>query len=100
MVQQLSTETSEQIIYPDSDGQPMADNTKQFRWIVTVKENLENLFATESNVFVAGDLLWYPVQETTKLAKHLMLWLLLADQKVIAVPISSGKKTTFPPGSV
>lgn len=66
MVQQLSTETSEEIIYPDSDGQPMADNTKQFRWIVTVKENLENLFTTESNVFVAGDLLWYPVQGDNK----------------------------------
>jgi Uma2 family endonuclease len=66
MVQQLSTGTSEEIIYPDSDGQPMADNTKQFRWIVTVKENLENLFANESNVFVAGDLLWYPVQGDNK----------------------------------
>ncbi|MGC1245062.1 MAG: Uma2 family endonuclease, partial [Spirulinaceae cyanobacterium] len=22
------------LIYPDSDGQPMADNTLQFRWIV------------------------------------------------------------------
>lgn len=33
------------IIYPDSDGQPMADNTKQFRWIVLLKENLDCLFA-------------------------------------------------------
>lgn len=48
--------------YPDSDGQPMADNTKQFRWIVVIKENLERLFATEPQVFVAGDLLWYPVK--------------------------------------
>jgi hypothetical protein len=23
-----------EIIYPDSDGQPIADNTQQFRWIV------------------------------------------------------------------
>ena len=29
------------LIYPDSDGQPMADNTLQFRWIVLIKENLE-----------------------------------------------------------
>ncbi len=50
------------IIYPDSDGQPMAENTKQFRWIVLVKENLECLFANDPNVFVAGDLLWYPVE--------------------------------------
>jgi Uma2 family endonuclease len=48
--------------FPDSDGKPMADNTEQFRWIVLIKENLEILFADEPNVFVAGDLLWYPVK--------------------------------------
>lgn len=51
-----------EIIYPESDGQPMADNTKQFRWIVTIKEGLEALFAKNPDVFVAGDLLWYPVE--------------------------------------
>ena len=60
--QQLPT-----LIYPDSDGQPMADNTKQFRWIVVIKENLELLFATNPEVFVAGDLLWYPVEGDNKL---------------------------------
>jgi Uma2 family endonuclease len=50
------------VYYPDSDGQPMADNTKQFRWIVTIKENLDLLFAADPNVFVAGDLLWYPIE--------------------------------------
>jgi Uma2 family endonuclease len=40
----------------------MADNTQQFRWIVLIKENLELLFANDSKVFVAGDLLWYPVE--------------------------------------
>jgi Uma2 family endonuclease len=54
--------TDSEITYPDSDGQPMADNTKQFRWIVTIKENLDLLFAENPDVFVAGDLLWYPVQ--------------------------------------
>jgi Uma2 family endonuclease len=51
-----------QVIYPDCDGQPMSDNTKQFRWIVLLKENLECLFAGDSQVFVAGDLLWYPIE--------------------------------------
>lgn len=51
-----------EIIYPDSDGQPMADNTEQFEWIVLLKENLECLFANDPNVFVGGDLLWYPVE--------------------------------------
>jgi len=58
----MSVSVNRQIIYPDSDGQPMADNTKQFRWIVLIKENLELLFAEDSQVFVAGDLLWYPVE--------------------------------------
>ncbi len=62
MVQQLRAETAPEIIYPDSDGQPIADNTKQFRWIVVIKENLEILFANVDNVFIAGDLLWYPTQ--------------------------------------
>ncbi|MFN6140921.1 MAG: Uma2 family endonuclease [Pseudanabaena sp.] len=54
--------TAPKIDYPDSDGQPMADNTQQFRWIVLIKENLELFFANDSKVFVAGDLLWYPVE--------------------------------------
>ncbi|NER05828.1 MAG: Uma2 family endonuclease [Okeania sp. SIO3C4] len=69
MIQQLTTDTQSKIIYPDSDGQPMADNTKQFRWIVTIKENLEILFADVADIFVAGDLLWYPVQGNKKICK-------------------------------
>jgi Uma2 family endonuclease len=59
MVQELQRS---EIVYPDSDGQPMSDNTLQFHWIVTIKENLELLFADHPDVFVAGDLLWYPVE--------------------------------------
>ena len=62
MVPQLKTTDDLQIIYPDSDGKPMADNTKQFRWIVVIQQNLEWLFADDPTVFVAGDLLWYPVE--------------------------------------
>ena len=57
------------ITYPDSDGQPMSDNAKQFRWIVTIKENLELLFADRPDVFVAGDLLWYPVQGSNTISQ-------------------------------
>ena len=57
-----SADSASQVVYPDSDGQPMAENTLQFRWIVTIKENLELLFADRPDVFVAGDLLWYPVE--------------------------------------
>ena len=62
MIAQTPAETTANIIYPDSDGLPMSDNTKQFRWIVTIKENLELIYAQNPDVFVAGDLLWYPVE--------------------------------------
>ncbi|MHC5832611.1 MAG: Uma2 family endonuclease, partial [Nostoc sp.] len=58
----ITANTASEVIYPESDGQPMADNTKQFRWIVTIKENLEILFASQSDIFIAGDLFWYPVE--------------------------------------
>ncbi len=52
----------EDILFPGGDGKPMAENTEQYRWIVIIKENLEILFAGDENVFIAGDLLWYPVR--------------------------------------
>jgi Uma2 family endonuclease len=54
--------TNDQIIYPCSDGQPMADSTIQYEWITTIKGGCDALFKDNSNVFVAGDLLWYPVE--------------------------------------
>jgi Uma2 family endonuclease len=57
------------IRYPDSDGKPMADNTLQFQWIVTLKEGLDTLFRDRPDVFVAGDLLWYPVEGNPKVCQ-------------------------------
>ncbi len=61
------SQTDSEIVYPDTDGQPMADNTIQFRWITVIHYNLAWLFADNSEVFVAGDLLWYPVENNNKL---------------------------------
>src|SRR4051812_8623814 len=54
--------THRPIVYPDTDGKPMAENTLQFEWIVKIKGGLDHLFADDPNVFVAGDLFWYPVE--------------------------------------
>jgi Uma2 family endonuclease len=56
-----------EIVYPESDGKPMADNTEQFKWIVKIKENLEVLFKSDPDVFVAGDLFWYPVKGSNRI---------------------------------
>ncbi|MCI0457502.1 MAG: Uma2 family endonuclease [Gemmataceae bacterium] len=58
----LTPPTPDVVVYPESDGQPMADNTKQFRYIMTIKGGLDVQYRNDPNVFVAGDLLWYPVE--------------------------------------
>jgi Uma2 family endonuclease len=50
------------VVYPESDGLPMSDNTTQFRWIVTIQGGLDAAYRDVPDVFVAGNLLWYPVE--------------------------------------
>jgi len=69
MVTELQSPDKSKIIYPDDNGEPMSDNTEQFRLIVWIKENLELLFANDANVFVAGNLLWYPVEGNNKISQ-------------------------------
>jgi Uma2 family endonuclease len=64
MVSQIS---KPEIIYPESDGKPMADNTKQFELIVEIKKGLDLLYLNDPEVFIAGDLFWYPIEGQTKI---------------------------------
>jgi Uma2 family endonuclease len=65
---QISTQNlAPEIIYPESDGKPMASNTTHLEWIVILKENLTWLFANDPNVLVAADLFWYPVEGRNKI---------------------------------
>jgi hypothetical protein len=50
----ISAEPRADLIYPDSDGQPMADNTVQFDYMTTIKGGLDILLR------LAGDLIPEP----------------------------------------
>lgn len=66
MVRQVTDiDAADLVIYPETDGEPMAQNTLQFIWIVIIKEGLEILFASNPDVFIAGDLFWYPIAGDT-----------------------------------
>ncbi|MCX7968156.1 MAG: Uma2 family endonuclease [Armatimonadetes bacterium] len=58
----VEVKVERELVYPESDGKPMADNTLQARYIVYIYDALEGLFRDDPNVFVAADLLWYPVE--------------------------------------
>ena len=63
------------ISYPESDDQPMGENTLQFQWIITLFHGFESLYFPRQDVFVASDLFWYPVEGEPKkvLAADLMI---------------------------
>lgn len=56
-----------EVVYPETDGLPMAENTLQFQWIVTIKEGVDAVFRNDPLVFVAGDLFWYPVEGNNRI---------------------------------
>ncbi|HEY9833102.1 MAG TPA: Uma2 family endonuclease [Stenomitos sp.] len=61
--------TTEEIVYPSSDGQSMADSTIQYQWITTIKGGCDALFKDDPNVFIASDLLLYPVEGNNRICQ-------------------------------
>jgi Uma2 family endonuclease len=55
----ITREIDDALLYPDDDGEPMSDDTIQFRWICLIVDGLQFLFRDRPDVFVAGNLLWY-----------------------------------------
>jgi Uma2 family endonuclease len=58
----LATPAIPEIVYPQSDGKPIADNSKQFEWITILYGNLAALFHERKDVFVCGNQFWYAVE--------------------------------------
>jgi Uma2 family endonuclease len=62
----ISPEAPPEVEYPESDGLPMADNEVQYEWIVTIKGGLDAVFRENPNVYVAGNMFWYPIEGDNK----------------------------------
>lgn len=73
--------------YPESDGKPMANNTEQFEWIATIKGNLDILASDRQPMFVAGDLLWYPVEGNNQIN--------IAPDVMVAIGRPKGKRGSY-----
>jgi hypothetical protein len=58
----LSATSPPPLEYPESDGLPVADNSRQMLWIVIFYNNLEILFGGRPDVLVGGNLMWCPVE--------------------------------------
>ncbi|MFN6498460.1 MAG: Uma2 family endonuclease [Nostoc sp. DedQUE01] len=87
MVSQIGSSAPAEIIYPESDDQPMANNTEHFEIIVLIKGNLDLLFAGDPNVFVAGDLFWYPIEGNNKIK--------YAPDVMVAIGRPKGRRSSY-----
>jgi hypothetical protein len=62
-----------EIYYPESDGEPLADDGKQFMWIVLLYANLAALYRDVEDVYVSGNQNWLPREyepETNRLLAY------------------------------
>lgn len=87
-----SVVSDDEIFYPESDGKPMAENTTQFDLIVKIKEGLQYLFRNITLVFVAGNLLWYPVKGQTSINMAPDAMVVFGRPKGHEVHIASGER--------
>jgi len=64
-----------EMLYPDSDGRLMSENTLQGEWIRLIRGGLDLRYRDDPDVFVASDLGWYPVEgrNTRRLAPDAMV---------------------------
>jgi Uma2 family endonuclease len=49
----------EDLLYPSSDGEPMAETTLHVQAMIWLFEALQDFFRSAADVFVAADLMWY-----------------------------------------
>lgn len=53
---------ADEVIYPDTDGEPMGDNSHQIDLIIALYQGLSDHFAGRPDVAVHSNLIWYPVE--------------------------------------
>ncbi len=68
-------QTTTEIVYPESDGAPLGENTLQVQWIIALMNGFQAYFRDRADAFVAADLFWYPVEgePTTVTAPDVMI---------------------------
>jgi Uma2 family endonuclease len=65
----FETDKAGRILYPVDNGEPLSNDTEHLRWITFVKNGLEDWFGDRTDVFVAADLLWYPIEGRPDISK-------------------------------
>ncbi len=65
----FETDQAGRIVYPVDNGEPLSNDTEHLKWITFLKNGLEDWYGDRKDVFIAADLLWYPVEGRPDISK-------------------------------
>jgi len=65
----FETDKAGRILYPVDNGEPLSNDTEHLKWITFIKNGLEDWFGDRTDLFIAADLLWYPIEGRPDISK-------------------------------
>lgn len=83
----FETDKAGRLIYPVDNGEPLSNDTEHIKWITFLKNGLEDWFGDRKDVFIAADLLWYPVQGRPDISK--------APDVMVVLEHPAGDRTSY-----
>jgi hypothetical protein len=91
--QPFPTDDAGEIIYPLDNGKRLSNDTEHLFWIIFLKNGIDDWFGDRTDVFVAADLLWYPIEGRPDICRRRMSWWSWIILRDIACATSNGRKT-------
>lgn len=85
------------IDYPDSDGEPPAQNPKQYNIIVTLETNISHLYAADESVWIGKDQFWYPVENSTQITQAPDVFVVFGRSKIYRPVYKQWEEGNVPP---
>ena len=74
-------------LYPESDGEPMADSDLHFKWIFWTRQVLEKRFEQRDDVYLSGDIMMYDIEGPLRTAA--------APDILVTFGIQKGERRTY-----
>jgi Uma2 family endonuclease len=100
MIRNATLSSPAALIYPENDSKPMPDNSKQFCWIMVLLSNLTALFRKRLDVFVDGNLFWYPVEGQAEVRAAPDVFVVFGRQKGVRRSYRQWEEGNVPPAVV
>ena len=93
----LTRSVRAEIEYPSSDGEPVAENSLQLDWMVLLVNGLEAQYRETTDVLIAADLFWYPIEGDPKTATAADVMVIFGRPKKVRMSYMQWKEEGIAP---